>query len=66
MDVVAYPPGWYPDPSGVHELRYFDGQAWTDHVSDSGTASDDALPPVPPGLHAWHPPRFVAGKARLG
>jgi hypothetical protein len=56
MNVVSYPPGWYPDPSRVHELRYFDGQGWTDHVSDAGTASEDVLPPVPPGLRAWHPP----------
>ena len=25
------PPGWYPDPSGVPGLRYFDGSAWTGH-----------------------------------
>jgi hypothetical protein len=59
MNAVAYPPGWYPDPSRAHELRYFDGHDWTDHVSDSGTASVDTLPPVPPGLHAWHPPWTV-------
>ena len=56
MNVVAYPPGWYPDPCRVHEMRYFDGRGWTDHVTDSGTQSEDALPPVPPGLREWHPP----------
>jgi hypothetical protein len=33
---------WYRDPSGRHELRYWDGTAWTDHVADGGqTAVDD-------------------------
>jgi hypothetical protein len=31
--------GWYADPSGGHELRFFDGRAWTEHVADSGTQS---------------------------
>lgn len=25
---------WFPDPHGQHRLRYWDGQAWTDHTSD--------------------------------
>ena len=33
--------GWYPDPSGRHGARYWDGKAWTDRVSDTGT---DSLP----------------------
>src|SRR5262245_62199382 len=60
MSVVAYPPGWYPDPSRVHELRYFDGTSWPDHVSDGGIVKEDALPPLPPGLRAWHPPHPIA------
>jgi Protein of unknown function (DUF2510)/Phospholipase_D-nuclease N-terminal len=27
------PPGWYPDPHGAG-LRWWDGQRWTEHVSD--------------------------------
>jgi hypothetical protein len=34
------PPGWYPDPSGRHELRWFDGD-WTAWASDRGTVVDD-------------------------
>ena len=37
----AAPPGWLTDPSGRHQLRYWDGVAWTPHVSDNGVASQD-------------------------
>jgi Protein of unknown function (DUF2510) len=30
------PPMWATDPSGRHQLRYWDGAAWTDYVSDDG------------------------------
>lgn len=39
----AVPAGWAADPSGRHEFRYWDGTAWTEHVSDSGVTSTDAL-----------------------
>jgi hypothetical protein len=25
------PAGWYPDPYGEHQLRYYDGSGWTEH-----------------------------------
>ena len=28
-------PGWYPDPTGVHGCRYWNGERWTQYVSDS-------------------------------
>ncbi len=28
--------GWYDDPQSHHRLRYFDGDAWTDHVTHYG------------------------------
>lgn len=34
-------PDWYSDPSNKHELRYWDGQQWTDDVSDTGVVSKD-------------------------
>lgn len=37
------PAGWYPDPTGNHELRYWDGYAWLDNVSDQGATSTDPL-----------------------
>lgn len=39
-------PGWYPDPSGRHELRYFSGQ-WTQHVCTRGVNSIDPLAASP-------------------
>jgi hypothetical protein len=27
------PPGWYADPSGQARVRYWDGAAWTSHIS---------------------------------
>lgn len=27
------PEGWWPDPSGRFDRRYFDGQRWTEHVT---------------------------------
>lgn len=40
----AAPAGWYADPSGRFELRYWDGGQWTEHVSRSGQQYTD--PPV--------------------
>jgi hypothetical protein len=46
------PAGWLPDPSAKHELRYWDGAQWTDHVANGGVQSEDvyiaAAPPPPP------------------
>lgn len=46
--------GWWADPSGRHEMRFWNGSAWTDHVSDGGNPGSDALaegevppPPMP-------------------
>lgn len=38
------PANWYPDPLGRHELRYWDGSQWTEHVSSHGRQAVD--PPV--------------------
>jgi Protein of unknown function (DUF2510) len=38
------PAGWYADPSGRYELRYWDGSQWTEHVSRAGQQFTD--PPV--------------------
>jgi hypothetical protein len=38
---VAPPAAWYPDPTGRHEQRYWDGSRWTENVSDAGQAGVD-------------------------
>jgi len=43
---AAIPAGWYEDPSGRHQHRYWDGTRWTDDVADAGTASIDPLGPA--------------------
>ena len=41
------PPAWYPDPAGGAGTRWWDGQAWTDHVQ--APAQQAAVQaPVPP------------------
>lgn len=45
-------PGWHPDPSGVHELRYFDGAAWTEHISNQGVTGVHPVGGAPPGARA--------------
>ncbi|MBW6469131.1 MAG: DUF2510 domain-containing protein [Anaerosomatales bacterium] len=39
----APPAGWFADPTGRHELRYWNGLSWTASVSDAGTQSDDPM-----------------------
>lgn len=50
------PANWYPDPSGVAELRYWDGRSWTSTVSVGGYVDERPMPPPPP-----HP--YVAAPA---
>ncbi len=37
------PAGWHPDPAGRHEMRYWNGSAWTDDVSDGGVSTKDPM-----------------------
>lgn len=50
---VNTPAGWYADPLGGHEHRYWDGERWTQHVATAGRTVTDpvggtAAPPPPP------------------
>jgi hypothetical protein len=35
------PAAWAADPTGRHQMRYWDGKAWTDYVADNGKESRD-------------------------
>jgi uncharacterized protein YxjI len=39
----ATPAGWFPDPMGRHEQRYWDGVQWTEHVASHGRQSVDPV-----------------------
>jgi hypothetical protein len=36
--------GWFPDPSGTFEQRWWDGQRWTDNVINAGQQTTSPLP----------------------
>ena len=40
---MSAPPAWLADPTGRHQMRYWDGQQWTDYVSDAGAQSTDPV-----------------------
>jgi uncharacterized protein DUF2510 len=42
---LQIPAQWSADPIGRHELRYWNGTTWTEHVSDAGVSSTDPLEP---------------------
>ncbi len=41
------PSGWYPDPAGRHEQRYWHEGRWTEHVADGGRRNSDPPTPAP-------------------
>ncbi|MFH8370313.1 RDD family protein [Streptomyces sp. NPDC018031] len=51
-------PGYYPDPSIPHYIRYWDGAAWVPGTSRPAPAEGEALPAPPPGVAAA-PPKVV-------
>ena len=60
--MTANPPRWHADPTRRHELRYWNGTAWTEHVSDRGVAGVDRLDG---GGHAGTSAADVTGDAHL-
>ena len=49
---MAAAAGWYPDPTGRFEFRYFDGETWSAEVSRAGRQFVD-----PPSGHAPRQPQ---------
>lgn len=72
MDPAA--PGWYPDPYGRHERRYWSGIRWSRHVEDRGYRAQEQPPERPVLLRprtdgeqmlgAEPPPRRMAPRSR--
>ncbi len=60
------PAEWYGDPLGHAQLRYWDGERWTDHVVNDGEQAIDPLvgsptPPEPAGIEADEAPAVADG-----
>ena len=51
------PAGWYPDPNGGPQQRYWDGARWTEHYAAPATGYAPAAPaqkaPVKPPPSTW-------------
>ncbi len=47
MDIMTtpHPAGWYPDPLGRADHRYWDGSVWTDQASRDGVVAIDPVHP---------------------
>jgi hypothetical protein len=66
------PSGWYADPTRRHLYRCWNGQAWTDRVSNGGTSGVDpaqmdahtAATPPAPGTAAPAPAQTPAQQPR--
>jgi hypothetical protein len=58
-DVTA---GWYPDPTGRFEHRYWDGSTWTGYAARDGVQAEDPVPGGP----SVDPPAAMPSPAGLG
>ena len=62
MTDSSFPPGWYQDPTGQGNARYWNGASWTQSVNRDGATvnvaidpSQAQMPPVP-GTQVSVPP----------
>lgn len=58
------PPGWYPDPFGRAQVRWWSGAAWTEHVGTDGQSFTD--PPIESPAVVPHAPVPQAAPAAPG
>ena len=54
------PPGWYPDPAGTPQSRWWDGHQWSDHLQSIGLpqqSEGEAQEPIASASHRrkWRP-----------
>ncbi|MGH2740148.1 MAG: DUF2510 domain-containing protein [Actinomycetota bacterium] len=51
--------GWYPDPTGRHDRRWWDGAKWTADITDRDVQGADPTwetTAAPPPASGWIPP----------
>jgi len=58
--------GWHGDPTREGRLRYWDGTAWTEHVSEGGDTATDPIAGIPPAPPAPAPVGDGLGPAGNG
>jgi hypothetical protein len=63
-DASMSAPGWYPDPSGSHQQRYFDGAIWTNNYAPyapQAAPTFGAVTPMPPRASSGRTVGIVVG-----
>lgn len=63
------PPNWYPDPRGEAELRYWDGNQWTEHTHSGPSGGETvaaSVPPAAPPPSTAPPPQSAPPAATAG
>jgi hypothetical protein len=59
---VTAAPGWFDDPTDRYELRYWDGEAWTDHVASGGAVARSSVAIDPTAYAAPTQPARASGR----
>ena len=57
--MVNASPGRFPDPTDKSKMRWWDGKAWSPHVSRDGTVWAEPLPDRPRGARLWRMPTWA-------
>lgn len=60
LAAMKTPADWYEDPLHWHQLRYWNGTKWTDHVANDGVGSTDPVSRGPKPGENTTPPKASA------
>lgn len=52
--------GWHSDPTGAFEVRWHDGETWTQHVANQGVQATSPLPDTKPTAGWYDDPHDAA------
>lgn len=58
------PADWFPDPTRRHDLRFWDGDRWTEHVSSRGLQGVDPVEATGASTTGTEPPTRVKRQVR--